>query len=173
MSESQVYRIWVRKVDPQNRIRLSADLSEIVSWTPAKPGSSLECVAFPGAYGQMQLAAREPEASFRRQLSVSLSERSALSDEATTEWAKFARFAAALWNVTIVFDSQPARVAITLPKESRDLALAPNAGETAVVFGMGEILEVWNGPAWEAFTQKVASEVALFRSRAEEALSRR
>lgn len=173
MSDDKPFRIWVRKVDSQHRIRLNPDLIEALVWAPAEPGSSIPCFAFPGPHGQLQFAQRVPEYEFREKLAAELSQRPARVDEAATEWVQFARYAAMWWPVTLIFDAEPQRFAITLPKEARDLRLTPKAGEIALIFGTGNILEIWNEQSWETHSQIVARDPAAFAARAAAAMEDR
>jgi hypothetical protein len=121
----------------------------------------------------LQLAPEQPGGDFRETLFQALSERPAKIEEAGTDWMRFARYSAALWTTTLILDADPLRVAVTLPKEARDLQMVPKAGGIAVVFGMGNILEIWNEPLWNAHVMEVAGNVAAYIARAEDALMER
>ncbi len=79
----------------------------------------------------------------------------------------YARHAAASWQVTML--SERSRWSFDLPKEARDLGLVPDSGGKAIVFVVGEILEVWTVPDWLTYIRRVGTDIGqLERSILEE-----
>ena len=84
---------------------------------------------------------------------------------------EYARYAASTWPVSISWEAKARRYTFTLPEGARMLRLAPSRGERAVVFAVGEILEVWPADEWVAYIRTLARDLDEVRESAIEQLA--
>ena len=69
--------------------------------------------------------------------------------------------------------SKNKRFTIVLPKEARDLGLAPSAGSTAVIFAAGGLLEIWRASSWLEHIHKAHAELPTIIEAAADEIERR
>jgi hypothetical protein len=143
-------KIWCVKFDGlEHRVRLPIDFAEYVSWARAVGSTGVECVATVGEWGQLQLWQAAPEEEIVRQITEGLHAMDRASGDTSVESSiQLLRMATTAWPVTISFDAKNRRYTVVLPKETRDLELAPIPNGPAVIFAAPDILEVWRAPAW-------------------------
>jgi hypothetical protein len=82
-----------------------------------------------------------------------------------------ARLLATAWAMTVGFEA--GRFSIKLPEPARRMQLLPEAGGTVVVFGFGEILEMWDGSKWYEHVRATAARKSGAMSEALEDLGQR
>ena len=111
--------------------------------------------------GQLQLATELIESQFSQELAATLTRDGARVGEATTRLAEFTRYAATQWNIVIARETARKRVTLVIPKEPRDLGIAPAAGTSAVLFVTGQLVELWKAQDW-------VSHIRLIRERMDE-----
>jgi len=147
------YGIWVEKVERQNRVRLSREIRNAVSWLKNEPGT-MDCVGTPGSAGGLQLETFEAHDTVRSGFLEALGDRPPTSSESAEQWVETARLLATTWRITITIESS--RVSIPLPEPTRRALQLPGAGGMVVVFGFGEILEIWDAYKWLEHVRAVA-----------------
>jgi hypothetical protein len=166
----ETLRIWVVEVDDAHRIRVDRDIYGMVSWLTPGP-EPIECTGMPGPMGGLQvepLAAHEDDLRrFRAALGASLP----AARESGQGWMDVARLLATAWRMTV--NREPSRISVTLPEPARQSLLVPQAGGTAVVFGCGAVLEIWDAADWHAHGRATAARRAAAMSKALEDLERR
>jgi DNA-binding transcriptional regulator/RsmH inhibitor MraZ len=74
--------------------------------------------------------------------------------ESAEAWVDVARFLATAWRMTIRIEAS--RISITLPEPPRRSLQLPKLGATVVVFGFGEILEIWDALKWHEHVRAIA-----------------
>jgi DNA-binding transcriptional regulator/RsmH inhibitor MraZ len=147
------FQTWVIRVDAQNRVRLPLELRDQLSWFPGELGA-IDCVGMLAPAGGIQLEPRETHESTRRPFIEAIGAARPRSSESDEPWVDAARLLATSWEMTITIENRQARV--TLPEPARDLLRLPGAGGTVVVFGFGEILEIWHGVKWDEYVGALA-----------------
>lgn len=166
----ETLRIWVVEVDDAHRVRVDRDIYGVVSWLA--PGAEpIECAGMPGPAGGLQV---EPLAAYEddlRRFREALSESPPTARESGRAWMDVARLLATAWRMTV--NLEPSRISVTLPEPARRSLLVPQAGGTAVVFGCGEVLEIWDVAKWHAHGHVTAARRTAAISKAVEDLERR
>lgn len=69
-----------------------------------------------------------------------------------------ARFLATAWSIPVFVEKN--RYTMTLPDPARRLGVLPNAGDKAVVFATGEVLEVWPATDWVEYVRELSGNLA-------------
>jgi DNA-binding transcriptional regulator/RsmH inhibitor MraZ len=152
--EGTPYRIWLVEIDPHNRVRLPlTEVRVLVPWLKSESGS-VDCVGTPGPAGGVQIEPFAAHETLGRSYTEALGATAAQSSEAGQKWVDMARLLATSWRITISIET--GRINITLPEPMRRAQLIPPAGGLAVVFGFGEILEVWDAVKWHDHVRAVA-----------------
>jgi hypothetical protein len=152
--EGMPYRVWHLEVDPSNRLRVPlAEIQAIVPWLKGE-SQALDCVAIPGPSGGVQVEPFVAHEMRARSYTEALGDFSPRSAESGQSWVETARLLATSWRVTISVESS--RINITLPEPVRRAKQVPEAGGLAVVFGFGEILEIWDAVKWHDHVRSVA-----------------
>jgi hypothetical protein len=155
---AETFRLWIRRVEQENRLRLPRLFGRIIPWI----GESyrVDCVAFLGRKGGLSVA---PMPSLRRhKAAVERLRRIRFTPEGTAEQLiEYARYAATNWPVTVRQES--GRYTVTLPEEPRNIGLLPSTGGYAAVFAIDDILEIWPAKDWVAHIRD--SEASLERLR--------
>ena len=169
--EGTPYRVWHVEVDPSNRIRLAlAEIQAVVPWVKGEP-KPLDCVATPGPAGGVQIEPLAAHEMLGRSYIEALGDAPAEASESGQKWVDMARLLATSWRITISVESS--RINITLPEPMRKAKQVPEAGGLAVVFGFGEILEVWEAVKWHDYMSTVAkTKVSAFSRVIEDLLNR-
>ena len=167
------FKIWCRTVDPQSRIRLDAELVKFVPWLDPAKNRDLACIAQTGPEGELQILQNIPHGELLSGISKSLAQVAADASEASASWLRFARVIATQWPLTCSYDRKNKRFTIVLPKEARDLGLAPSAGSTAVIFAAGGLLEIWRASTWLEHIHKAHAELPTIIEAAADEIERR
>jgi hypothetical protein len=147
------FEIWIAEVEDQNRIRLPIEIRTTVPWIKAESGT-IECVGIPGSAGGVQLEPLATHEALRNPFIEALGDAPPLSSESGKKWVEAARLLATSWRMTVSIESS--RISITLPEPTRRAQQLPGAGGTVVVFGFGEILEIWDAVKWHDHVRAVA-----------------
>ena len=143
---------WTFRVESQHRLRLPVDLGLVVTWLPDCDNIFL----FVGAIGGMRLLPEKSKmVGTKATLFRELATKPPSEDDFNAEWLPIARYQSTSWRVPLV--KERTRFSITLPEDARKLGLCPSAGELAVVFGGGELLEVWPAQEWISAIRRTAS----------------
>lgn len=168
--EGEPLRTWFVQVDDANRVRVGQEVFAVVSWL--KSGHEpIECVGMPGPAGGLQI---EPVAVYEedlRRFRQSVGDRPPTARESGQAWMDVARLLATAWRLPVNIEAS--RISITLPEPARRSLLVPGAGGVAVVFGYGEILEVWDGARWIEHLRRSAGRKTAALSEAIEDLKQR
>jgi hypothetical protein len=152
--EDTPYRVWLVEVDEYNRIRVPlSEITTVVPWLKDE-SESLDCVGTPGPAGGVQIEPRAAQETLARRYIEALGGSLVESSESGKQWVETARLLATGWR--LVISVEKTRINITLPEPMRKARLVPEAGALAVVFGFGEILEVWDAARWHDHVRIVA-----------------
>jgi len=151
------FKVWTKTVETQGRFRIGAEIATVVRWLKATNDFHLECLAILGHLGQLQIVTHPPVPDLAKELQTRLAEAHATTDEVAVPWVDFARFAGTAWKVSCTFDVKEKRFTIVLPSDTRKLGITPAAGEHAVVFAIGEIVEIWKAENWVQHIRKIRS----------------
>jgi DNA-binding transcriptional regulator/RsmH inhibitor MraZ len=147
------FGIWVVGVEKQHRVRLPLEIRTTVPWLNTESGT-IDCVGTPGPAGGLQLEPLVSHESLQREFTEALGDTPGQSSESGEKWVDIARLLATSWRITISIES--GRVSIPLPEPTRRTRQLPGAGGTVVVFGFGEILEIWDAAKWHEYVRAVA-----------------
>ncbi len=164
------FRTWVLTVEAAHRIRLPREIAGVVSWLDTQ-GDGIECVGVPGPEGGVQvqpLASHEDEV---RRMTEALAGTPPRFSEADQKWMDVSRLLATVWALTIRFESS--RFSITVPEPPRRAQILPQSGGMVVVFGFGEILEIWDAAKWHEHVRAVAKRKAAALAEALEDIGQR
>jgi hypothetical protein len=164
------FRTWVVTVDQYNRIRLPLDVGDIVPWVSVK-SSKLECIGKPGPWGGVQLAPLTDHHDDVRRLAEAVADAPPSASESPQKWVELARFLATAWLIPIHVEVN--RISIHLPEPPRRAQQLPQSGGTVVVFGFGDILEIWDVLKWHDHVRETAKRKTAAISEALEDLGQR
>jgi len=164
------FRTWVVTVDPYNRIRLPLDVGDIVRWVSVKSGK-LECIGTLGPSGGVQLAPLTEHQKDVQGLAEAVAKPPPSASESPEKWVDLARFLATAWLMPIHVEAN--RISITLPEPPRRAQQLPGSGGAVVVFGFGDILEIWDALKWHDHVRATAKKKAAAISEALEDLGQR
>jgi hypothetical protein len=150
-------RKWTLTIQPQYRIRVHAtDFRQALDFIVPELGS-LTVYAGIGTEGQVQLFHPESEiAKSRLALEGRLSTAPLTGADSVTRRGAYLRYVSGLWTVSIDEDTRN-RLTIKLPKEALDLDLLPQEGKMVIMFGSGELLEIWRLAEWVQSAKKTHS----------------
>jgi|HubBroStandDraft_3_1064219.scaffolds.fasta_scaffold34323_1 hypothetical protein len=152
--EGTPYRVWQVEVESSNRIRLAlAEVRAVVPWIKGE-SEPIDCVGIPGPAGGVQIEPVAAHETLGRSYIEALGEAPAQSSESGRTWVEMARLLATRWRIAISVES--GRINFTLPEPLRRAKQVPEAGGLAVVFGFGEILEVWDAAKWHDHVRTIA-----------------
>jgi len=157
-------------VDKYNRIRLPLEIRTVVPWIDKKAGQ-IECVGMPGPSGGIQIA---PLADHRQDvlpLAEAVAGTPLSASESSEKWVEVARLLATAWLVRV--DVEATRISITLPEPPRRAQQVPQSGGVAVVFGFGNMLEIWDALKWHDHVRETAQRRVAAISEALEDLGQR
>jgi DNA-binding transcriptional regulator/RsmH inhibitor MraZ len=163
------FRTWVREVDQNNRVRLPLEIRTVVSWMSVR-SRQLECVGMLGPVGGVQLTPLAMHQEDVRRLTEAITNAPRPSDS-TEKWMDVARFLATAWPMPINIEAN--RITITLPEPTRRAQQLPQVGGAVVVFGFGEILEIWDALKWHEHVRATARRKDAAISEAREDLGQR
>ena len=164
------FQTWVVTVDEKNRVRLPREVGAVVPWIDLK-ARQIECVGMPGPWGGMQVA---PLTDHRQDLlpfAEAVAEVRPSASESPLKWVDVARLLATAWLLPV--NVETSRVSITLPESPRRAQQVPQAGGVVVVFGLGNILEIWDALKWHEHVRTTAKRKAAAISEALEDLKQR
>ena len=146
------FRTWVLTVDESNRIRPPRDLSTVVPWIDlARP--RIDCVAYLGSLGGVQI---EPFTAYEReaqQLTDAIGTIPPTAADSRQKWTETARHLATAWRLSLNVEVN--RISIVLPEPLRRTQELPQSGGAVVMFGLGEIVEIWDSVKWNDFVRSV------------------
>jgi hypothetical protein len=164
------FRTWIITVDQYNRIRLPLDVGDVVSWVNVKPGK-IECIGTPGPAGGVQLVPRMEHEHDGRRLAKAMGGAPPSASESSQRWVDLARLLATAWIIPVNVEAN--RLSITLPEQPRRAQQLPQAGAAGLVFGFGEILEIWDAIKWHDHVRTTAKRKVAAISEALEDLEQR
>lgn len=164
------FRTWIVTVDQYNRIRLPLHVGEIVRWVDVK-GGKIECIGTPGPWGGVQLVPLKEHEDEARRLTKALGSALPSGSESPQRWVDVARFLATAWPITV--NVEASRLSITLPEPPRRAQQLPEAGGIGLIFGFGEILEIWDAIRWHEHVRTTAKRKVAALSEAIEDLGQR
>jgi DNA-binding transcriptional regulator/RsmH inhibitor MraZ len=153
--EDAPYATWIVQVLDQNRVRIPIEIVGVVPWLKTDV-PSLDCVGYPGPVGGIQVVPSGVDQGIRRQFTRKLEGAIPRADESNHRWVDAARLLATSWK--IVLSLEPSRVTITLPEPVRRALELPGSGGSVVVFGLGEILELWDAVRWYEHVRRLAND---------------
>lgn len=153
--EGTPYATWDVQVEEQNRIRLNlAEISPVISWLDVEP-RSIECVAMPGPAGGVQIEPFVSQQALRQRFIEGVRQDPPRSSQSGQGWIDVARLFATHWKLTVTVDKY--RINIPLPEPVRKSLQLPGFPGRVAVFGLGEILEVWDAQKWYEHIRKLTA----------------
>jgi DNA-binding transcriptional regulator/RsmH inhibitor MraZ len=164
------FRTWVVTVDEYNRIRLPLEIRTVVPWIDMKTGQ-IECASMPGPSGGIQVAPLTDHRQHVLPFVESIGETPPSSLESPQKWVDVARLLATAWLMRV--DVEASRISITLPEPPRRAQQVPQSGGVVVVFGFGNILEIWDALKWHDHVRAMAKKKTVAISEALEDLGQR
>lgn len=163
------FRIWIVTVK-ENRVRLPLDIRTVVPWIDLKIGQ-IECVGMPGPSGGVQIFPLANYRQAKQSLVEAIAETPPSASESSEKWVDVARFLATAWLIPI--NVEASRISFTLPEPPRRAQQLPQSGGAVVVFGFGNILEIWDALKWHDHVRATAERRAAAISEALEDLGQR
>jgi DNA-binding transcriptional regulator/RsmH inhibitor MraZ len=166
----QPFRTWVLTVEEKNRVRLPREITTVVPWIDLKTEQT-ECVGVPGPFGGIQVM---PLADYQQDVQPfadAIVEMPPRASESPQKWVDVARLLATAWLVPV--NVEAGRITITLPEPPRRAYQVPQSGAAVVVFGFGNILEIWDALKWHDHVRATARRRATAISEALEDLGQR
>jgi DNA-binding transcriptional regulator/RsmH inhibitor MraZ len=164
------WRSWTRLVAKDSRIRLPADLRSHVKWLHEEKAEVI-CVGFAGSAGNIRLEPIEQGLfSSRNEYSNVLKKDPLKFTEDSTALIQLTRFFSNAWFFKVTFETEERRFAINFPEEPRDLNALPQPGTYCVIFGCGEVLEIWPAEAWKKVNEETAANLPEILQRANQEL---
>jgi len=103
--------------------------------------------------------------------SAAIAESPPSASESPQKWVDAARLLATSWLVLVSIEAS--RISITLPEPPRRAQQVPQSGGTVVVFGFGNILEIWDALKWHDHVRTTAKRRAAAISEALEDIAQR
>ena len=159
------FRTWILTVSESHRIRPPREISAVVAWIDlAQP--RIDCVASLGPMGGVQV---EPFSSYERearQFAAAIGTVRPSAVESRRKWTNAARVLATAWRISLNVEEN--RIGIILPEPLRRAQELPDSGGTVVMFGLGEILEIWDVAKWNDFVRSVKKKGRAFAEALEE-----
>jgi DNA-binding transcriptional regulator/RsmH inhibitor MraZ len=164
------FRTWVVTVDEYNRVRLPLEVRTVVPWIDLKTGQ-IECIGMPGPSGGIQVAPLTDHRQDVLPFAEAISEMTPSASESPRKWVDVARLLATAWLFPVNIEAS--RISITLPEPPRRSQQVPQSGGAVVVFGFGNILEIWDALKWHDHVRATAKRKAAAISEALEDLGQR
>ena len=145
--ENAFGRFLVATVDTQQRVRFTHELGTAVRWLHVPAPGAIECAASPGSAGGIQLEPLDNYLARQERFTRAVQRPGSPSTlDAGENWVDVARLFVTTWRMTI--NAEETRFSFTIPEPVRRAQLLPSAKGIVVVFGFGEIFEVWEAAAW-------------------------
>jgi hypothetical protein len=142
--QNAIGSIWYGKVDPkQMRLRVAEEFWSTVRWTKHFADKTIECLALPGAEGQLRIRPVTVTSSAQRVVTNSLQSIPATFDEHPAIVA-LARYHAVGRPVKITREPPYKRCTITMSADLASAGFGPDRGEKAAVFTLEDIVEIWS-----------------------------
>jgi hypothetical protein len=141
------------EVGEQNRVRLLLEVQTIVPWLKSEQ-NPIDCIGTVGAVGGVQIELFSAHELLRDEFAEALGKAPSRSIELGRKWVDAARLLATSWRMSARVESS--RISITLPEPIRRAGLLPGVGGLVVVFGCGEILEIWDATRWHEHAREIA-----------------
>ena len=137
----------VATVDLQQRVRFAREHGRAVRWLNVATPGAIECAASPGPAGGIQLEPLSDHVARQERFTRAVQRRGdpTLLD-AAEKWIDVARLLVTTWRITI--NAEENRFSLTIPEPMRSAHLLPSAKGAVVVFGLGEIFEIWDAATW-------------------------
>lgn len=164
------YGTWILRVEEHNRLRLPLEIRSVVNWLNVE--QAIDCVGTLGTAGGVQIEPLATHETLRRPFIEALGDTPPRSSESGQKWVDAARLMATSWRMPISIEKS-GRPSITVPEPTRRAGQLPGAGGIIVVFGFGEILEIWDSLKWHEYVRAVAETKLAVVSEAIEDLGRR
>jgi DNA-binding transcriptional regulator/RsmH inhibitor MraZ len=164
------FRTWVVTVDENNRVPLPLEIRDVVPWIDVKTGQ-IECVGMPGPSGGIQVAPLTVHRQEVLAFAEAIAETAPSPSESPQKWVDVARLLATAWLMPVSIEAS--RIRITLPEPPRRAQQVPQSGGTVVVFGCGNILEIWDALKWHDHVRVTAKRKVAAISEALEDLGQR
>ncbi len=161
---------WVVTVEEHNRVRIPLEIRTVVPWIDLQTGQ-VECVGVPGPFGGIQIMPLADHQQEVLRFSAAIAESPPSASESPQKWVDAARLLATSWLVLVSIEAS--RISITLPEPPRRAQQVPQSGGTVVVFGFGNILEIWDALKWHDHVRTTAKRRAAAISEALEDLAQR
>jgi len=166
----QPFHTWVLTVEDRNRVRLPLEITAVVPWIDLKT-EPIECVGVPGPFGGIQVM---PLADYQQDVLPfveAVAEAPPGASESHQKWVDVARLLATAWLLPV--NVEASRITITLPEPARRAQQVPQSGGSVVVFGFGNILEIWDAVKWHDHVRAAAKRRAAAIAEALEELGQR
>jgi len=159
--EDATRRLAVAKVDTQNRVRFRREVGTAVPWLNVSPPTPVECAASPGSAGGIQLEPFSNHIVRQERFTRAVQHRgSPTSSDASESWIDVARLLVTTWKVTI--NAEETRFTFTIPEPVRSAQLLPSANGVVVLFGFGEIFEIWDAATWFSHVRTLKGNPSFF-----------
>src|ERR1035437_4877961 len=164
--------VWYEKVDTkQMRLRVAEDFWFYCSWTKGA-SKTVDCVALPAANGQLQLFPSTARDYFYETLGSSMrSSAASLSEDPLI--VDFSRFYAVGRSIKITHEPEYSRCSIALSADLVAVGFGPSRGEDAVVFALGEIVEIWSLVQWRKLLREIAPKLNDLQQKVIESIKER
>lgn len=157
--EEAFARFLVLSVDTQQRVRIPLEFGRAVRWLNAPKARAVECAASPGSSGGIQLEPLSRWQGRHDRFMTQMQRRDPPeSSDAADNWVDLARVLVTTWRVTL--HAEETRYSFTIPEPVRRAQLLPSAKGAVVVFGFGDIFEVWEAAAWFSRVQALKGDQA-------------
>ena len=148
------FRTWIVRVDEYNRVRLPLDeIRSVVPWINLE-ARQIECVGIPGPAGGVQVARLTDYRQDVAPFAATIAQIPPTESESSHKWMDVVRLLATAWLIPINIETS--RISITLPESLRGAEQVPQAGQAAVIFGAGNILEIWDSRKWHDHVRETA-----------------
>jgi len=164
------FQTWVVTVDGKNRVRLPLEISTVVPWIDLKAGQ-IECVGVPGPWSGIQVLPLTDHRQDVLPFAEPVAEMPPGASESPEKWVDVARLLASAWLLPVSVEAS--RISLTLPEAPRRAQQVPQSGGAVVVFGFGNILEIWDAIKWHEHVRAIAKRKAAAISEALEDLNQR
>ena len=160
----EAVKLWTRKVDAQNRVRLGKEATGCLDWFKGNEECSIKCIGRIGPHGQLQVILENGDNPAWEKLRQSLRTVPAAPGEVNSSLIDLARYLASTWPISCNFEQDSKRYAMALPKELRDLGIVTGEGTFVVIFCTGKILEIWTADRWAKHMTKISSDLSHLTS---------
>ena len=149
----------VVKVLTERRVTIPAAICACINWIPetAKDAEPVECIAFPGTKGGMQIVPAEGGvaarlATIRRAFAEQESDD---SSNGNSVLAELGRFYGSHWGLQLNADTNHRRFAI--PSGAVSMLFGGDCPRSVVLYAAGGLFEVWDVSEWASHVRNVAA----------------